>query len=183
MRSVCWLAALALAVLTLMCSVPPFALARGSLCALAPPQAAGCKLLRPCLSARPPSFAACCLLRSRLARFALRMRYAPALVLWLPASYVGTTAPVRRLLRRLLPEGRCGCFWFLGLFRPPLLASVGFSDVLRRGEAHRHPPTVSACLTAVGYGFPFLLVYSDNGQPTKIAIINKNQLIKIHNFS
>ena len=80
MRSVCWLAALALAALTLMCSVPPFALARGSLCALAPPQAAGCKQLRPCLTARPPSFAACCLLRSRLACFALRMRYAPALV-------------------------------------------------------------------------------------------------------
>ena len=37
MRSVCWLAALALAALTLMCSVPPFALARSSGCALAPP--------------------------------------------------------------------------------------------------------------------------------------------------
>ena len=54
MRSVCWLAALALAALTLMCSCRPFALARGSLCALAPPQAGGCKHLRPCLSARPP---------------------------------------------------------------------------------------------------------------------------------
>ena len=80
MRSVCWLAALALAVLTLMCSCRPFALVRGSLCALAPPQAGGCKQLRPCLSARPPSFAASCLLRSRLARFALRMKYVPALV-------------------------------------------------------------------------------------------------------
>lgn len=58
MRSVCWLAALALAALTLMCSVPPFALDRGSGCALAPPQAGGCKLLRPCLSARPPSLQA-----------------------------------------------------------------------------------------------------------------------------
>ena len=183
MRSVCWLAALALAVLTLMCSVPPFALARGSLCALAPPQAAGCKQLRPCLSARPPSFAACCLLRSRLARSALRMRYAPALVLWLPASYVGTTAPVRRLLRRLLLECRCGRLSFLGLFRSPLLASGGFSVGLRRGDAPRHPPTVSACLSAVGYGFPFLLVYSDNSQPTKMERIDKNQHIKIHNFS
>ena len=86
MRSVCWLAALALAALTLMCSCRPFALARGSLCALAPPQAAGCKLLRPCLSARPPSFAACCLLRSRLARFALRMMYAPAVRSPLPVA-------------------------------------------------------------------------------------------------
>ena len=80
MRSVCWLAALALAVLTLMCSVPPFALALGSLCALAPPQVAACKLLRPCLTARPPSFAGCYLLRSRLALFVLRMKYVPALV-------------------------------------------------------------------------------------------------------
>ena len=183
MRSVCWLAALALAVLTLMCSFPPFALARDSQCALAPPQAAGCKQLRPCLTARPPSFAACCLLRSRLARFVLLLMYAPALVLWLPASCVGTTAPVRRLLRRLLLEWRCGRLSFLGLFRPPLLASVGFSVGLRRGDAPRHPPTVSACLSAVGYGFPFLLVYSDNSQPTKITIMYKNQLIKIHNFS
>lgn len=183
MRSVCWLAALALAVLTLMCSCRPCALARGSLCALAPPQAAACKLLRPCLSARPPSFAGCYLLRSRLARFVFRIMYAPVLVLWLPASYVGTTAPVRRLLRRLLLACRCGCFRFLRPFRPRLLASVGCSGVLRRGDAPRHPPTVSACLTAVGYGFPFLLVYSDNSQPTKMARIYKNQLIKIHNFS
>lgn len=124
-----------------------------------------------------------CLLRSRLARFALRIMYAHVLVLWLPASYVGTTAPVRRLLRRLLLECRCGCFRFLRPFRPRLLASAGYSGVLRRGVSPRHPPTVSACLSAVGYGLPFLLVYSDNNQPTKMARIYKNQLIKIHNFS
>ena len=137
--SVCWLTALALAALTLMCSCRPFPLARGSLCALAPPQAAACKLLRPCLSARPPSFADCCLLRSRLARFVLRIMYAPVLVLWLPASYVGTTAPVRRLLRRLLLECRCGCLRLVGLFRPRLLASVGFSVGLRRGDTPDTP--------------------------------------------
>ena len=138
----------------------------------------GCKLPPCLLSARPPSFAASCLLRSRLARFVLRIMYAPVLVLWLPASYVGTTAPVRRLLRRLLLACRCG-WLFLGLFRPPLLASVGFSVGLRRGMPPT-PPTVSACLSAVGYGFlpPCTPITT---QP-KIAIMMKNQLIKIHNF-
>lgn len=183
MRSVCWLAALALAATDAdvlrpsFCACPWLPVRFGS--------SAG-RILQ-----SPPSVpvgttsvvAGSCLLRSRLAHFVLRLMYAPTLVLWLPASYVGTTAPVRRLLRRLLLACRCGRLSFPGLFRPPLLASVGVSVGLRRGDPPRHPPTVSACLSADGYGFPILLVNSDNTQPNKNARINKNQLIKIHNFS
>lgn len=148
MRSVCWLVALALTATdanVLLPSVPP--------CPWLPMRfgsSAG-RILQ-----SPPSVpvgttsvvAGSCLLRSRLARFVLRLMYAPALMLWLPASYVGTTAPVRRLLRRLLLACRCGWLWFLGLFRPPLLASVGVSVGLRRGDPPPTPP--NRCRLPVG---------------------------------